>query len=46
MNNRKRMIKKAKLMWRKKHHKELLEWNKNLMDKIWKIVYSMGEVAE
>lgn len=40
MNNRKRMIHKAKLIW----HKKLLRWNKNLMDDVWKVVYN--EVAE
>jgi hypothetical protein len=35
MNNRKRMIHKAKLIW----HKKLLRWNKSLMDEVWKIVY-------
>lgn len=40
MNNRKRMIHKAKLLW----HKKLLRWNKNLMDDVWKVLYC--EVAE
>lgn len=46
MNNRKRMIQKAKLMWHKRHHKELLKWNNDLLSQCWRIVYSMGEVAE
>lgn len=40
MNNRKRMIRKAQLIW----HKKLLRWNKNFMGDVWKVVYC--EVAE
>lgn len=40
MNNRKRMIHKAQLIW----HKKLLRWNKNFTGEAWEVVYC--EVTE